>query len=75
MSITLELDPAVEQDLLSEARKRGLEVGEYVTELLKRETSALRSSNLSDLLLSSPFAGADLDLTRSQEPPRRFELE
>lgn len=30
-------------------------------------------ANLSDLLLDSPFAGADLDLERSRELPRRVD--
>ena len=29
-----------------------------------------RFENLSDLLLNSPFAGANLDLTRSEDQPR-----
>jgi hypothetical protein len=31
-------------------------------------------SNLSDLLLRSPFAGADLDLERFKDPPRAVDL-
>ena len=31
--------------------------------------------NLSDLLLNSPFAGANLDLERVRDYPRGFELE
>ena len=31
--------------------------------------------NLSDLLLSSPLSGANLDLTRTQDYPRSIELE
>jgi len=30
--------------------------------------------NLSDLLLNSPFAGANLDLTRSKDQPRSVDL-
>jgi hypothetical protein len=33
-----------------------------------------RFENLSDLLLSSPFAGANLDLTRSKDQPRTIDL-
>jgi len=33
-----------------------------------------RFENLSDLLLNSPFAGANLDLTRSKDQPRSVEL-
>jgi hypothetical protein len=31
-------------------------------------------ANLSDLLLNSPFAGADLDLERFKDPPRSVDL-
>jgi Arc/MetJ-type ribon-helix-helix transcriptional regulator len=37
--------------------------------------SRLKASNLSELLLNSPFAGADLDLRRSSDFPRPVELE
>ena len=33
-----------------------------------------RFENLSDLLLNSPFAGANLDLTRSKDQPRSVDL-
>ncbi len=33
-----------------------------------------RFENLSDLLLNSPFAGANLDLTRSKDLPRSVDL-
>jgi hypothetical protein len=33
-----------------------------------------RFANLSDLLLNSPFAGADLDLERSTDQPRSPEI-
>lgn len=33
----------------------------------------MRFENLSDLVLNSPFAGANLDLTRSKDQPRSLE--
>jgi len=59
-----------------------------VDELIKAGVEALRektgqtaarlrtnADNLSDLLLNSPFAGAALDLSRSQDLPRRIDIE
>ena len=34
-----------------------------------------KADNLSDLLLNSPFAGAALDIGRSQDLPRHIEIE
>jgi hypothetical protein len=34
-----------------------------------------QESNLSDLLLNSPFAGANLDLERSRDFPRQIDFE
>jgi hypothetical protein len=36
---------------------------------------SIEARNLSDLLINSPFAGANLDLERSQDYPRPTELE
>jgi hypothetical protein len=40
-----------------------------------QEIVTTRAKNLSDLLLNSPFAGAGLNLERSQDYPRPTELE
>jgi hypothetical protein len=73
MNVTLSLDPEIEKSLVARARTRGLSLDDYLRELIAREAGiALESRpaherfrNLSDLLLNSPFAGADLDLTRT----------
>ena len=82
MTVTLNLDPEVEKGLLARAQERGLSLDQYLQELVAREAGLALSSpgfakakNLSDLLLNSPFAGAGLNLERSQDYPRPTELE
>jgi hypothetical protein len=84
MTVTLSLNPEVERGLLARARARGVSLDDYLQELVAREAGlpgaaeprpALeRFDNLSDLLLNSPFAGANLDLERSQDHPRTVDL-
>jgi len=55
-------------------------VDDYIQELIANQAAALfatdarstyeRFNNLSNLLLNSPFAGANLDLERSKDYPR-----
>jgi hypothetical protein len=62
-----------------------VEKGDYLQELIAREAGLPgapdpvpvhnRFDNLSDLLLSSPFAGANVDLERSKDHPRAVDLE
>ena len=88
MTIMLNLDPEVERDLLAKAHRRGVSLDEYVQEIVTRETGSpsatpspagatlhTKVDNLSDLLLNSPFAGANLNLERSQDYPRLTEIE
>ena len=75
VNVTLNLDPEVERDLMARAHARGISVADYIQELVAKEASLPlvtnprtiheRFDNLSDLLLNSPFAGANLDLERS----------
>jgi hypothetical protein len=84
VTVTLSLNPEVEKGLLARARQRGVSLDVYLQELVTREAGLVdvtgpcpelkEFDNLSDLLLSSPFAGADLDLTRSKEQPRAVDL-
>ena len=84
MTVTLSLNPEVEKNLMALAHQRGISLDEYLQELVAREAGvpvALekfplpeQADNLSDLLLNSPFAGANLDLERSKDYPRPVEL-
>ena len=84
MNVTLNLNPEVEKGLMARAHARGVSLDDYLRELLAREAGLPVSAdpppvhkqfdNLSDLLLHSPFAGANLDLERSKDYPRPVDL-
>jgi len=78
MTVTLSLNPEVEKGLRARANALGVSLDDYLRALVAREAglptaeemrpARPRFDNLSDLLLSSPFAGASLDLERSKRP-------
>jgi len=80
VNVTLNLNPEVEKKLMAQAQERGISVDDYIQELVTKQTSPAfatdprpvheRFNNLSDLLLNSPFAGADLDLERQTICPK-----
>lgn len=84
MNVTLNLKSDVEKGLQARAHARGVSLDGYLQELVAREAglpaaaepppTQKRFDNLSDLLLNSPFAGADLDLERSKDYPRPVDL-
>jgi len=68
---------------MARANARGLSLDEYLQELVAREAGLTDDAeqpppkqfdNLSDLLLNSPFAGANLDLERPKDYPRPVDL-
>jgi hypothetical protein len=84
MTVTLNLNPDVEKGLMARAHARGVSLDDYLQELVAKEAGLtvgaepfpnhVRFDNLSDLLLNSPFAGADLDLERSKDFPPPVDL-
>jgi len=84
MDVTLSLNPEVEKGLMAKAHARGVSLDDYLQELVAREAGLTdaaepgpahkRFDNLSDLLLNSPFAGANLDLERPNDYPRLVDL-
>ncbi len=84
MNVTLNLKPEIEKGLKARAQARGVSPDDYLQELVAKEAGVpvateqrpiqKRFDNLSDLLLNSPFAGADLDLERSQDYPRPVDV-
>ena len=82
MNVTLSLNAEVERNLTARAHARGLSLDEYLRELVAREAGLSADAeqppkqfdNLSDLLLNSPFAGANLDLGRPKDYPRPVDL-
>ena len=84
INVTLNLNPEVEKGLMARAHARGVSLDDYLQDLVAREVSLpvaadpppvhKQFENLSDLLLNSPFAGANLDLERSKDYPRPVDL-
>ena len=84
MNVTLSLTPETARGLMAHAHARGVSLDDYLQELVAKEAELPvaagprpiheRFDNLSDLLLNSPFAGADLDLERSKDCPRPVDL-
>jgi hypothetical protein len=84
MDVTISLNPEVERGLMARARARGVSLDDYLREVVAKEAGLSAThelplhegfDNLSELLLNSPFAGANLDLERCQDYPRPVELE
>jgi len=67
---------------MARASERGLSLDEYLLELVAKEVGVptggggtpKQFDNLSDLLLNSPFAGANLDIERPPDYPRSVDL-
>jgi hypothetical protein len=84
MNVTLRLDAELEKSLLARARAHGVSLDDYLQEVVAREAglpaaaelplAPRRFDNLSDLLLNSPFAGANLDLERSKDHARPVDI-
>ncbi len=80
MTVTINLPPEKEAALKAQARAHGLSVEEWLLVLAEHAAgepapAGKRFDNLSDLLLNSPFAGANLNLERSHDHPRPAEIE
>jgi hypothetical protein len=82
MNLTIELPEKDVQALKAKATARGVSAEQYALEVLEQDlafandphSAHMRFDNLSDLLLNSPFARANLDLARSKDRPRRVDL-
>lgn len=76
MNVTLSLNPEVERGLVARAQARGISLDEFLQEVVAKEAGVSTApepqqpgagfGNLSDLLLNSPFAEANLNLERSR---------
>jgi hypothetical protein len=82
MNLTIQLPDEEVPALKARANARGVSAEQYALQVLERDLAAAaelqtaqrRFDNLSDLLLSSPFAGANLNLDRSTDKPRTIDL-
>jgi hypothetical protein len=75
MTVTIHVPPEKEEALKAQAQALGMSVEQWLLRLAEREAgepghSGKQFENLSDLLLASPFAGANLSLERCQDYPR-----
>jgi plasmid stability protein len=79
MNLTITLPDEEVPALKARATARGVSAEQYALEVLEQDLAAgepwaaRRFDNLSDLLLNSPFAGANLDLERSKDQPRTID--
>jgi plasmid stability protein len=81
MNLTIAIPDEEVQALKARATARGLSAEQYALEVLEQHLAAAaertaprRFDNLSDLLLNSPFAGANLNLDRPTDQPRTIDL-
>jgi hypothetical protein len=82
VNLTIKLPDEDVPALNAKATARGVSAEQYALEVLEQDLAAAaevgpvhrRFDNLSDLLLSSPFAGANLDLERSKDRPRSLDF-
>ena len=80
MTITINLTPEKKAAVKAQARAQGLSVEQWLAQLAEHAAGEpippnRKFDNLSDLLLNSPFAGANLNLERFQDYPRPVEIE
>jgi plasmid stability protein len=82
MNLTIHLPDQDVPALKARATARGVSPEQYALEVLEQDLATVAKprmaekqfDNLSDLLLRSPFAGANLDLDRSRDEPRAIDL-
>lgn len=82
MNLTIQLPDEEVPVLKARATARGVSEEQYALQVLEQDLAVAsepqatgrRFDNLSDLLLSSPFAGANLNLDRSTDTPRAIDL-
>jgi plasmid stability protein len=82
MNLTITVPDEEVPVLRARASARGISAEQYALAVLEQDLAATaapqptqrRYDNLSDLLLNSPFAGADLNLDRSKDQPRTIDL-
>jgi hypothetical protein len=84
MDVIISLTPEIERGLVARGQARGVSLDEHLKELVAREAGLPAAEqprpvdkpfdNLSDLLLNSPLAGANLDLRRADDYPRPVDL-
>jgi hypothetical protein len=81
MTVTIELPPDIEAGLLAQAHAEGLDVADYVRNLVERQVAEnsqsqhaqpIRKKRLSELF--APLSGLDMDLNRNPSTGRPVNL-
>lgn len=83
MSITLDLEPDIERDLLAQAQAKGVPLTDYVHQIISRAVQTppasqvhteLEAKNLLELFANSPFKGLNIDFPRDRDYGREVNL-
>jgi hypothetical protein len=81
MTITLDLQPEIEQGLLAQAQARGVSLTDYVQEIVSREAHVSKAAapartgqELVDICARVRGLADDLDITRNPSPGRPVDL-
>jgi len=78
VTITLEIKPEVEAELVAQAAARGMDVSAYAASLLEQAAKPAqkgeRELTLSEFLMQSPLAGSGINVERDKDPGRNIDL-
>ncbi len=79
MTITLDIKPEIEEELLRRAAELGLEIGPYAASVLeevaRKSSSMPRAVSAKDMVeLFAPLRGLNLDFDRDKDPGRDIQL-
>jgi hypothetical protein len=80
MTVTIDLNPEVEKELLAQARERGMSLSDYLQEIVAGQARGVDGlakpshKRLIDVLTAAPFAGSELNIQRSKDYPRAVDL-
>jgi hypothetical protein len=78
MTITIEVKPEVEAELVTQAAACGMDVSAYAASLLEQATQTTtrepRNRTLSEFLMASPLRGSGINLERDKDTGRDIEL-
>ena len=74
MTVTIDLNPEVEKELLAQARERGMSLSDYLQEIVAGQARGVAAGlaepshkRLIDVLTATPFAGSELNIQRSKD--------
>lgn len=80
MTLTLDLPPDIERDLLAKAQAKGISPAGFIEEIVVRAvkaeepSSSTEAQNLVELFENSPFKGLGMKFERDKDYGREIEL-